>query len=362
VKSYGGVEQGHALRESAEQLAGMGSWEWALESDELVWSDNLFRIYGLDPNEFEPTLEFMIEHTHPQDRDSVIQDIERAREGEEITSVEFRIVRWDRAIRHLRSTVTQVEAQPRRLTGYIQDVTESRRAERAIQTHIAVAEALGEWESLERSGKRLLQALGEAMEFVTGTIWLPQGDSLIARVWWQAASVDAPELELAVRARRIPSGCGLPGRVWATGAAATRDPVADDPSFEVSHAMPMDGPRGGVGFPALKEEEVLAVLTFDSREEFPSTDHLLRSLTGIGRELGHFLDRRRGELVPTTLTPREIEVLQLASLGHSAPSIAKELIVSRDTVKTHLRHVYSKLGVNDRATAVAQALRLGLIE
>ena len=125
---------------------------------------------------------------------------------------------------------------------------------------------------------------------------------------------------------------------------------------------PTAGLRGAVAFPALKDEEVLAVLEFYSREEFASSDRLLQSLTGIGRELGQFLDRRRGDLVPSTLTPRELEVLQLAARGRTAPEIAEELVVSRDTVKTHLRHVYAKLEVNDRAAAVAQGIRLGLIE
>jgi two-component system nitrate/nitrite response regulator NarL len=83
---------------------------------------------------------------------------------------------------------------------------------------------------------------------------------------------------------------------------------------------------------------------------------------GIGRELGHLLDRRRGELLPSTLTPRELEVLQLTAHGKSAPEIAEELFVSRDTIKTHLRHVYTKLEVNDRAGAVAEGLRRSLIE
>lgn len=62
------------------------------------------------------------------------------------------------------------------------------------------------------------------------------------------------------------------------------------------------------------------------------------------------------------LTPRELEVLELAAEGQSGPHIAESLVVSPATVRTHFEHIYAKLGVNDRAGSVAKAMRLGLIE
>jgi PAS domain S-box-containing protein len=61
------------------------------------------------------------------------------------------------------------------------------------------------------------------------------------------------------------------------------------------------------------------------------------------------------------LTPREREVLQLAAEGRSTREIAGLLGVRPGTVKTHLHHIYDNLEVRDRASAVATALRLGLI-
>ena len=92
------------------------------------------------------------------------------------------------------------------------------------------------------------------------------------------------------------------------------------------------------------------------------TDRLLRSLTGIGYELGEFLAHRRGELKPAALTPRQLEVLQLAAQGCDGKEIAERLVVSPATVRTHFGRIYDKYGVCDRAAAVAKALREGLIE
>jgi two-component system nitrate/nitrite response regulator NarL len=70
--------------------------------------------------------------------------------------------------------------------------------------------------------------------------------------------------------------------------------------------------------------------------------------------------RGRGERVP--LTPREQDVLRLTAEGLSAPEIGFTLHISAATVKTHMQSVYGKLGVSDRAAAVAEAMRQGLLE
>jgi DNA-binding CsgD family transcriptional regulator len=62
------------------------------------------------------------------------------------------------------------------------------------------------------------------------------------------------------------------------------------------------------------------------------------------------------------LTPREIEMLQLAAGGLTAPDIAERLVLSRHTVRTHFRNIYGKWDVTDRAAAVAEAFRQGLID
>ena len=61
------------------------------------------------------------------------------------------------------------------------------------------------------------------------------------------------------------------------------------------------------------------------------------------------------------LTPREIEVLTLLSQGQTNPQIAQNLMVSRGTVKIHVQHIISKLGVSDRTQAAVRAIEAGMI-
>jgi DNA-binding NarL/FixJ family response regulator len=64
---------------------------------------------------------------------------------------------------------------------------------------------------------------------------------------------------------------------------------------------------------------------------------------------------------PTSLTNRELEILRLVADGHTNAEIAEGLHVGRATVKTHLAHVFDKLGVSDRTAAVAAAFRKGIL-
>jgi DNA-binding NarL/FixJ family response regulator len=62
-----------------------------------------------------------------------------------------------------------------------------------------------------------------------------------------------------------------------------------------------------------------------------------------------------------SLSPRETEVLALVAQGSSNPQIARALFLSEATVKTHLLHVFEKLGVSDRTRAVTRAMELGIL-
>lgn len=62
------------------------------------------------------------------------------------------------------------------------------------------------------------------------------------------------------------------------------------------------------------------------------------------------------------LSGREIEILQLLAFGHTNKDIAKKLFISPDTVKTHLEHIFQKLGAPDRTAAVAEGMRRNLID
>jgi DNA-binding NarL/FixJ family response regulator len=82
-----------------------------------------------------------------------------------------------------------------------------------------------------------------------------------------------------------------------------------------------------------------------------------------GQLLNEFAGMSRATNPPTKgLSKREQDVLQLLAYGHSNKEIAKALGIGAQTVKTHISHIFTKLGASDRTGAVALALRKGLVE
>jgi len=80
-------------------------------------------------------------------------------------------------------------------------------------------------------------------------------------------------------------------------------------------------------------------------------------VTGLAGEI-----RRRAEPAAPLLSAREREVLGRIARGQSIPAIAAELYLAPSTVKTHVQRLYEKLGVSDRAAAVAEAMRRRLLD
>src|SRR3954452_21259910 len=104
------------------------------------------------------------------------------------------------------------------------------------------------------------------------------------------------------------------------------------------------------------EDLVSAVVTVASGESLPAPEvmkSLIRRFAPAGGE--------GARAFPLALTPREEEVLVLIASGYSNQEIADRLVVSHETVKTHVKHVYVKVGARDRAQAVIVAYEAGLI-
>jgi HD-GYP domain-containing protein (c-di-GMP phosphodiesterase class II) len=86
------------------------------------------------------------------------------------------------------------------------------------------------------------------------------------------------------------------------------------------------------------------------------------AVDAVLRATGHPTRRRRHTGNPAGLTPREVEVLRLLAIGRSTKQIAHELQISRKTAGNHVEHVYTKIGVNNRALASLAAVRFGLVD
>jgi two-component system nitrate/nitrite response regulator NarL len=114
-----------------------------------------------------------------------------------------------------------------------------------------------------------------------------------------------------------------------------------------------EGAAGYLGKDARRSEIIEAVLKAARGETVVPAD----VASGLVGEI-----RLRAQPGAPALSERERQVLQAFARGASIPQVAGELMIGVSTVKTHTQRLYEKLGVSDRAAAVAEAMRRGLLE
>lgn len=130
-----------ALRKSeaglafAQKMAHLGSWEWDIIKNELSWSDEIYRIFSVEPQEFKATYEAFIGYVHPEDRDFVKESVLDALYRGKNYSIDHRIILPTGIIRivHEHGEVTfDKSGKPARMFGTVHDITERKKAEEEI--------------------------------------------------------------------------------------------------------------------------------------------------------------------------------------------------------------------------------------
>ena len=121
--------------EEAEQLVHLGHYEIDIATGKAIWSDEIFNIFGLDPNGKEPTVETYNDLIYPDDRPKVYELYEKSAQNSAPFDLVYRIVRLDGAIRYVHSNakVMKDKAGNPKLFGTFQDITELKRVELALQ-------------------------------------------------------------------------------------------------------------------------------------------------------------------------------------------------------------------------------------
>lgn len=120
----------------AQRLARIGNWEWDVRSGRRWWSDEFYRIFGLDPQGVPADYEFFLGCIHPGDRDATRGALSAALQERKDYAVDYRIVKADAEERtiHAQGRIVYDEAgAPERVLGTVQDVTEFRKAEEALR-------------------------------------------------------------------------------------------------------------------------------------------------------------------------------------------------------------------------------------
>jgi PAS domain S-box-containing protein len=126
----------HERLELATRAAEMGIWDWNIETNQLVWDDRMYVLYGVRREDFDGAYEAWLNGVHPDDRTASDAASEQARRGEREYDTEFRIIRPDGEIRWIRAhgrVIRNQEGKPVRMIGVNYDITARKQAEEAMR-------------------------------------------------------------------------------------------------------------------------------------------------------------------------------------------------------------------------------------
>jgi PAS domain S-box-containing protein len=130
------IRESEARRAKAEELAGLYSWEWDFQTGHFVWSEQSYRIFGLNPHETKLVFETFINLVHPEDKDRLRDALRDAKDGKRPYEIEFRIVQpsGQERILHSRGEIRRDRrGRAVRMHGMTLDVTDRKKAEKALQ-------------------------------------------------------------------------------------------------------------------------------------------------------------------------------------------------------------------------------------
>ncbi|WP_167305913.1 ATP-binding protein [Nocardioides euryhalodurans] len=164
----------------AQAIAQIGSWEWDVVTDTVTWSDELYRIYRLTPEQFASTYEGFLDYIHPEDRHAVQTAVDSIFDGADEFEWHARIVRTDGAVRWLRGlgrAERDASGKAVRMAGTDQDITEKVVADHELAEATRRTALLRQVAVVANQSMSLVETLLRTAEAVSST---PGWDALVA--------------------------------------------------------------------------------------------------------------------------------------------------------------------------------------
>lgn len=155
---------------AAQQVAHVGSWEWDPATNAVAWSDELFRVFGLQPQQFEPVLDDYVERIHEEDRERVMQLVTQALGNKGSFHHSHRVVWPDETVREIEArgeVVVDEAGTVTKMVGIAQDITERRRNEELLRhANLVLTQSVQQLEHRNREIARLYD-LSELLQSCT---------------------------------------------------------------------------------------------------------------------------------------------------------------------------------------------------
>ncbi|MBI2401001.1 MAG: PAS domain-containing protein [Deltaproteobacteria bacterium] len=135
-RSQEALSRSEASLANAQGIAHIGNWDWDIEANELWWSDETYRIFGVAPREFGPTYDAFIGYVHPDDRELVMREVNEALTGIKPYSIDHRLLLRggvEKIVHEEAEVIFDAAGMAIKMSGTVQDITERKRVEEEVR-------------------------------------------------------------------------------------------------------------------------------------------------------------------------------------------------------------------------------------
>jgi PAS domain S-box-containing protein len=232
---------------------------------------------------------------------------------------------------------------------FIADISGRKQAERRLAAQYAVTQVLAESSTLQEASPKLVQAIGESLDWEVGAIWTVDRDANLLRCLevWHVPQVEVGEFVEITRQRTFLRGIGLAGRVWARGEPAWIPDVVQDPNLPRSPVAAKVGLHAAIGFPIKIKESVYGVIEFFSRQIREPDGELLQMVADIGTKIGRFIERKQAEDTLRQIEAQLQRAQKMEAIGQLAGGVAHEFNNLLTVVTGYCEFLLLGLGPHD---------------
>ncbi|MBV8895989.1 MAG: PAS domain S-box protein, partial [Acidobacteriaceae bacterium] len=194
------------------------------------------------------------------------------------------------------------------------DIGARKRAEQRLQMQFRVSQLLATANRVDEVAQSILESIGAALGWEVGFLWLRRfsESSLHCVHSWRSSSFTSSWFEKATCAKTFEKGIGLPGRVWQEKNAIWLRDLLSETTLPRIQDLSAENLNTGLAFPIIDRGQVVGVLEFFTRDTREPDDDLIATLLSIGRQIGQFIERARGEEALRASENRKAAILESA--------------------------------------------------